>query len=428
MITEYVEVLGNLKIDEKDANMQIIYRDVITLSIANAEQIINKLQALAGLCNDLRLHPKQPFFCLFISGAHRELHKLQQAIQYACKAANLFRFAGSVWNEAVSRWFLGLLYRDNGNTDRACIELKAAAEAIERLAHNARIRGNYEDHNCCMNLFQQVYRCYANLPDLGQRRALAAPPAAAIVPAVAPLPNQAAAPAPTTVSIQVTVPVDALSIGQIHQTHIERPFPIPLETTGHKLEEEFAEEVVDTEGYLVLPWLPIYPGVEAGKNGPVLVPPPQKGDCAAITQVILDDEPYTVYSMKMDDRQVTFTSGKRYGWAKVSGHSMNIATPVPICEGDYVLFYATISHADEGSGAGENGTVIEQKDIEQKDPIVIVSWPEENKAGYRCIVKRYENSDKRLYSETDRKGKSFDPIRLSPDIRILGVVIAVAKP
>jgi hypothetical protein len=158
---------------------------------------------------------------------------------------------------------------------------------------------------------------------------------------------------------------------------------------------------------MVLPWIPAYTGLQAGPNGPIWTDSLQEENGAYIDDIILNDKSYSFHSLKQMDKLITLTNDKKYGWAKISGDSMNAAKPVAILENDFVLFY-------ESTDADNNA-------------IVIASCPDDTGAGYKFIVKRYSKSDGHLISETNPPNK-YNHILLNKDTRIIGTVVALAKP
>ncbi len=153
-------------------------------------------------------------------------------------------------------------------------------------------------------------------------------------------------------------------------------------------------------------WIPVYTGLQAGPNGPIWTGPLPESEGAFASTVILEDKPHRIFSLRQGDHMITTVSSRSYGWAKVSGDSMNGSKPVPILENDFVLFY----HAED---ANDNA-------------IVIASRTEISGAGYRYNIKRYQKNERLLISETDPPGL-YQPIRMDRDTKIIGVAIAVAK-
>jgi tetratricopeptide (TPR) repeat protein len=161
-----------------------------------------------------------------------------------------------------------------------------------------------------------------------------------------------------------------------------------------------------TKARLSIPWMPTYSGIQAGPNGPIWSEHLPKDESIFLDQIVLEEKPYDIYSLKQGDNLIFLSGLKKYGWAKVSGNSMNAAKPIAIPEGDYVLFYES-SDADNGM-------------------IVMASCPNKSGAGYQFIVKRYSRNDKLLTSETEPPD-SYEPIPIKKDVKIIGVVIAVAR-
>lgn len=58
--------------------------------------------------------------------------------------------------------------------------------------------------------------------------------------------------------------------------------------------------------------------------------------------------------------------------------------------------------------------------------IVIAAHSDNTRNGYQYVVKRYSQSTKSLISETELPNK-YDAMPIVGDVRIIGVVIAVAK-
>ena len=158
--------------------------------------------------------------------------------------------------------------------------------------------------------------------------------------------------------------------------------------------------------FLVPSLMPIYTGVQAHPDGPVWAEPSSKTNLSYIDKIILEDKEYSIHSLT-NSNVITLTNDKNYGWAKVSGTSMSAARPEPILNNSFVLFY-------KAGDAANNG-------------IVIASCPDANRSGYEYVIKRFNKREKLLLSETNPPNL-FEPISITKDVHILGVVIAVAKP
>lgn len=159
-------------------------------------------------------------------------------------------------------------------------------------------------------------------------------------------------------------------------------------------------------GYIEWRAFPVYGQVQSGVNGPIWVPSSYRS-FAAVDEILLDGQRFSLYSIMPGDHQVTLNPAYQYGWARVQGNSMNRARPVPIEGNDWVLF-RLIEDAEANS-------------------IVIVSCPEAHGSGYRFMVKRLSGDAKTFLSETTA-GEEHLPLPRDREHVILGVVIAVAKP
>ena len=154
------------------------------------------------------------------------------------------------------------------------------------------------------------------------------------------------------------------------------------------------------------PWAPMYSNVQAGPDGPIWVEEASDDQGVFIEEVVLEDRHYEVHSLRQGDAFISLSNDKDYGWARVSGNSMNAAKPVPIFENDLVLFC-------KSEAADHNA-------------IVVASCPEKSGAGYRYVVKRYDKQNMLLLSETEPPDQ-YPPMPINDDTRIIGVVLAVAK-
>ncbi|KAA0272120.1 MAG: S24 family peptidase [Anaerolineales bacterium] len=158
---------------------------------------------------------------------------------------------------------------------------------------------------------------------------------------------------------------------------------------------------------LTMPWMRAYSGVYANPNGPTQSEYAQRSIGVHIDEIILDGKPHRIFSLRRGDNLLSLIQGEKYAWAKISGDSMSAAKPVAINQNDFVLYY-------EAGGADEGG-------------IVVASCPDALGAGHQFVVKRFSKANRLLISETDPPGL-YEPMPINKSIRIIGIVIAVAKP
>jgi tetratricopeptide (TPR) repeat protein len=161
------------------------------------------------------------------------------------------------------------------------------------------------------------------------------------------------------------------------------------------------------EGHLFLPQLPTYTTVQAGGDGPIWAARSPENDHTETNELTIGDRRFHLYSVRRGDRHIALNPRHNYGWAKVEGNSMNTAQPTPIQAGNMVMFY-------EADDAPEN-------------TIVIASIPVlAGTAGYSFMVKRWDRANMQFISESSEPG--HNPIPMNTDCRIIGIVVAVAKP
>lgn len=160
---------------------------------------------------------------------------------------------------------------------------------------------------------------------------------------------------------------------------------------------------------IVLLQHPIYSRVDATPNGPILAEIFQD-DFVEIPNgnVVINGRIYAVYRLDKEI-QLRLKHSSEYGWIRVYGQSMNASFPMPINEGDYVLFIK-----DQQLNHGE---------------IVIASIPDETGAGYRVVVKRCVIDTHYSFNailKSESTDEQFEPLPIK-DATIIGKVIAVAK-
>jgi hypothetical protein len=123
----------------------------------------------------------------------------------------------------------------------------------------------------------------------------------------------------------------------------------------------------------------------------------------AIEELLIDGKLHKLFSAQTGNFEFTLASGTDYRWLRVSGESMNQATPTAINPDDYVL--ADLSHSVN------NGDIVIASLLNPPTP--------EERAG---VIKRF--GGKELRSESK---ELIDPIPIA-EVEIRGVVLAIAKP
>jgi hypothetical protein len=187
--------------------------------------------------------------------------------------------------------------------------------------------------------------------------------------------------------------------------HPSAAMHIQSDNPGAKPDESTVE---GERAYLSLFSMPIYGTVTAGPDGEIYINPAEN-TFTLISKIELEGRVFDVFSVGnivSRDRQITLIPQESYGWAKVRGLSMN-GWNTPLDENDYVLFR-------ESQTANHNDFVIVSSRDESSDIML--------------IVKRYDELKGQLISKSTDASQRYNPIPMDDNHKIVGVVIAVAKP
>ena len=124
-----------------------------------------------------------------------------------------------------------------------------------------------------------------------------------------------------------------------------------------------------------------------------------------IEEVKLNDAPYRIVSLKPGEHIINVPNGWEYYILRISGNSMNKATPEPIMDGDYVLLRAQETPND--------GDIVAAEIVGTDD---------------RATLKRYCLDGKTYFLEPESTDPAFQtPIPFGGDCYIRGVALAVLK-
>lgn len=163
----------------------------------------------------------------------------------------------------------------------------------------------------------------------------------------------------------------------------------------------------------ILKWLsiPVSDSVPAGGFGAV-GHDPEKAPLG-VTEVFIESERYSVHSTKrgsLYQNSITINPADRYHTARVTGNSMNSATPIPIENGDYILVRIQ-------NNAKDNDIVVAT--LNDPDPRGTVK-----RLGFTGgrITLRPESLDPNIQNDPD-----FDRVYTMDEVRISGIVEAIFK-
>jgi hypothetical protein len=205
----------------------------------------------------------------------------------------------------------------------------------------------------------------------------------------------------------------ARSLERELNAQVTQPFsPRPSAATNVQTDRLGAKPNVNTVGseraYLSLFSVPIYGTVTAGPDGEVHINPIEN-TFTIVNKIELEGRAFDIFNVgntTSRDRQITLIQEESHGWARVRGLSMN-GWETPIDEDDFVLFR-------ESQLAKHNDFVI----VSSRDPSSDLMY----------IVKKYDGLNGQFLSKSADTSKHYHPIPVDEDHKIVGVVIAVAKP
>ncbi len=315
--------------------------------IYDVELLIKDLKREIYLTSDLQ-SSNLLYYCFYLAIAYLKLNDIKNAKVILADAVQGFRMRGLSFNEAMGERLFGVLHLKRGDTIQAQKACETSLAILTQLLKEYKEESDYESARICADRMENVQNLIETLIN-----------------------------------------------------------PLPTIEEYNVLKRSVAQNESD---FMVLPWLPRYESVCAGRNGIIWVEPAPKHG-AIIRTIEIDGKLCKLISTHTTtnsvDHQINLAQNVSYGWAKVEGKSMNASKPVPIEEGDYVLFSTQPRNAS--------------------DHIVIVSRALTDNE-YAYMVKKYIARENVLISETTDSSQDYSPIPLGKDNQILGTVIAIAKP
>ncbi len=234
-----------------------------------------------------KAHPDhEPFLLVFLAYANRllfnENHKAHSIHHELQKAIRIFRRIDSDgWNEAITHWYLGTIYRDGNEQILAEQEFGAAKKLLTCIGAFSELKGDYEIRDHCLELLKQIEKD-ANSP------------------------------------------------------------PIVTKQKKRRQQNPIVNQKLDT---FLLPIIqdaqlafPVYDFVHAGTRGIFIFDDDTISDITFNGPKISEKE-FQIFNVRGGNTTapIRIQSSSKYFWGRVSGNSMNKSTPVPIDNGDYIL-------------------------------------------------------------------------------------------
>jgi hypothetical protein len=435
---------GKLDPDSIDADLDEKYLNdkgmqVLHLNLDNAEKKVEELQEDIERADNRFIHFR-PYFLVFISYTYSLLLKGDDSLHYAQKV-HPYEWKND-WQQALSYWFLGLIYLQNNFVVEARTELVSAQNKLEMYCGIS--KDKYKRNKICKYLIKKIE---GTLSDLPPRQKHAAPVLAGnAVNTVGGTPKETKNEGQVPVSINIHIPMDIRAISSseppTNKTQSDKKQGIrekeqPLD--GIEVLEGTAEHVsgIDDQSYISIPNFALYGGASLSPDG---IAVPSNPDFTAvnieISSIKISNTEYRIYSIRKGDHEIPVSNedlmssilspnitqqiavkGKKYGWLNVKGNSMNNASPIAIEDEDYVLF-------------------TELRDLSScVNKIVVAALPDGEKHEPRLMVKRLVKTGNFYFFHSESKSEK-DPINgidFTKDIEVseanqlIGPVEAVAS-
>lgn len=164
MDKEIEKILKTIDVGEKGTFLFELRQQTLKATTGDAQQIIKRMIDIRGQHFVGTDWVNKPYYYLFEAFAQEVLHNHNEAIDRANTAALLFHTKNSLWNETLTYWFIGVVYRNNNCIEKAEDQLKRALETLERLASLADQRFNYQAIKECESQINRIRQGMKKLP------------------------------------------------------------------------------------------------------------------------------------------------------------------------------------------------------------------------------------------------------------------------
>ena len=415
---------------------------------------------------DSRYASMEPYFLIFLSYAYSLLSLGGDSVYYARKVQP-YAWKNNEWNLGLYYWFMGIVFLENNYVEEARNEFSSAQTTLEKYC--GLTPGKYKRGKVCKLIISKIQKNITKLP--ARQTHLPGAAAASFLSAKTnpgdglKKDQKSDSPAPMNISIQIPVDIRSSDIfdqtsGQ-NQHNQQNPESVltgnsqsELDPLGwlrlarkekpaleeNEIPVEVAEDIAGLfdQSFVFTPSLPLYGGASLGLDGiPILDDPDYSAVVDEIRLIKIFGEEYIITSLQKGDNQISISitdlrnsildpevtttlrlNGKKYGWLKVLGYSMNKARPIPIETNDYVMFYEL-----------QNLSFCVGK-------IVIASLPNLEKNTTRLMVKRLVKIGKEYFFRSESEYMTDpttgdDYLKDVPVVgatQLVGIVLAVASP
>jgi len=451
--------------------------------LENSYTLIDELRIEIQRIKDFR-GDREPFYNLYLSVAYLIQKDFKSAKEVLGNAVQDFQIQGFSINEALGEWLFGIIHFESGNNERAQRACENAVKIMKQLIKQCEEEGKYEKAKVYKKHLKQMERFQKNIRNHSKRNLLLLLGASqqtenskaerkiqfpklmlgtqskSMPPQGTPFRSSQQEPL-ISLEHEQKHPHDdgpprdgSRSIGDSNYEPLVEHIVIPVDLRAlqdlspklHILNPElfdnlksYEAKIVNSDGQnktrskpkptplrrVTIPSFPLYGQVAAGPNGEPNLDSSELGMAEAVNDDVyinLEGQKHEVTFI--NNEQTTFISGRRYGWLKVIGQSMNDSYPI-INDSDYVLF----SENHDASSCVFK--------------IVVAGLPETDDQPPQLVVKRLLKTENLrtdhppeyvLHSESTLDKDPRTEISYKQDIRIInnnqlgGVVVALAKP
>ena len=302
--------------------------------------------------SSVRTKENKPFCSFFNAAMQYKGGNLESATEQLVRAEIGFRGSGQERNWALSLWLHALILQKAGQGISANSDFDKAIDIFEKIARDYQRTGRYVEMGDCLNIIDRIKQSISTKRSARQKQPI------------------------------------------LETTKIRSVQPGTSASASIKLAAIPPQPVI----------FPIYDPVSAGKGGDFIFDSEPQGQ-ASISELIIDEKPFRVYSMR--EKEPAILQPRIYRWLYVVGDSMNRASPYPLIEGDCILVVETNS----------SGLSPKSNDI-----VVAALLDPAGSADRAGVVKKYTNEGLCSLSTKDY------PVIPLKNARVKGIVVAVAKP
>lgn len=184
---------------------------------------------------------------------------------------------------------------------------------------------------------------------------------------------------------------------------------------------------------IIIPSFPIYGQIAAGTKGEPNLDSEELVKAKEVYDNLRINFDRQEHEVKfVNNEQINFLNGKRYGWLKVVGDSMNRSAPIAINNGDYVLF----SENHDAKSCILKIIVASLPEVDTQPPQLVVkrllklsTQSSLGTDGFESEYSKFMLHSESSLDEDPQTGMSYKKdMEIIKNYQIVGEVVAIAKP